>query len=78
MCGFGSQRRALRQQAAMQTKQLQAQEKLAADQAKAEENARRKPVSTLLTGAMDSTNLTGAGGVAASALTLGRNTLLGG
>lgn len=78
MCGMGSQRRALRAQQAMQTKQLQAQEKLAADQAKVEENSKRKPVSTLLTGALDSTALTGAGGVSGASLTLGRNTLLGG
>lgn len=76
MCDFGAQRRAARQQAAAAAAQQRAQEKLAADQAKAEENARRKPVSTLLTDTTDKTNLSG--GVSLAAIPLGRNTLLGG
>lgn len=77
MCGFGNQRRQLRAQERMQRQQLDAQEKLAADQAKTEENAKRRPVSTLLTDGVDSTNLTGAAGISGTSIPLARNTLLG-
>ena len=80
---YTRQRKAQRQQERAQAQNLAAQEKLAADAAKAEANKRRTPNynalydrNTIAAG-VGSTALTGAGGVN-NGLSLGKNTLLGG
>lgn len=82
--GLSDARRRERQQRQAQAENLRAQQKLAADQAKAEANARRGPNlagmfarNTQSAGAA-STMLSGNQGVPGSLLTLGYNTPLGG
>lgn len=82
--GLADRRKADREQRRVQSENLRAQEKLAADQAKAEANARRGPNmagmfarNTQSAGAA-STMLSGNQGVPGSLLTLGFNQPLGG
>jgi type II secretory pathway pseudopilin PulG len=80
---YTQQRKAARAQERAQAQNLAAQEKLAADAAKAEANKRRTPNYAALydknsiAAGVGSTVLTGAGGVS-NGLSLGKNTLLGG
>lgn len=80
---YTQQRKAQKAQDRAQAQNLAAQEKLAADAAKAEANKRRTPnynalydANTIAAG-VGSTVLTGAGGVD-NGLSLGKNSLLGG
>ena len=80
---YSQQRKAARAQERAQAQNLAAQEKLAADAAKAEANKRRTPNYAALydknsiAAGVGSTVLTGAGGVN-NGLSLGRSSLLGG